>query len=71
MESTGDLGIDVTYSNPEPNVYVMNMSQEGVTLSWTMTLESETSMTGEYSMDMSSLGMECVLGVTYAVELEG
>lgn len=71
MESTGDLeGMEVTYGNPEPNVYTMNLTQEGVVLSWTMTLESESLMIGEYSMDMSSLGMPCTLGVTYNVALE-
>lgn len=71
MESTGDLGdLGITYGNPSPNVYTMEFSQEGVTLQWTMTLESESLMIGEYSMDMSSLGMACTLDVTYTVALQ-
>lgn len=72
MESTGDMGdMDVTYDNPEPNMYTMEFTQEGVTLSWTMILVSDSLMTGAYSVDMSSLGMACVLGIKYNVALEG
>lgn len=72
MESTGDMGdMDVTYDNPEPNMYTMAFTQEGVTLSWTMILVSDSLMTGAYSVDMSSLGMSCVLGIKYNVALEG
>ena len=66
-----ELGIDITYENPEPNVFKMEFSQEGITLTWTMTLESEALMLGEYSMDMSGLGMECTLNITYSVEHQG
>lgn len=71
MESTGDFGLDVTYDNPSPNVYTMTFVQEGVTLLWSITLVSESLMMGEYSVDMNSLGLACILGVTYNVELQG
>jgi len=72
MENTNTEGMpaDITYGNPEPNVYTMQFSEEGVTLSWTMNLESETSMTGTYSMDMSGAGLSCTLDVTYNVTLQ-
>lgn len=72
MESTaeGGLPLDTVYTNPEPNVYTMAFSQEGVTLSWTMILTSETTMTGAYSMDMSGMGIDCTLDVTYTVSLQ-
>lgn len=72
MESTGaeDLPANITYDNPEPNVYTMEFSQEGVTLTWTMALESPSLMTGAYAMDMSSIGMDCALSINYIVALE-
>jgi len=72
MDATaeGGLPMDVVYTNPEPNVFTMAFTQEGVTLSWTMTLVSETEMTGQYSMDMSGAGMNCALDVTYTVTLQ-
>jgi len=72
MESTGEEGLpaNITYDNPEPNVYTMEFSQEGVSLNWTMTLESPSLMIGEYGMDMSNLGMACSLSVIYEIELQ-
>ena len=73
MENTAAEGMpaNITYDNPEPNVYTMAFSQEGVNMSWTMTLQSESLMTGGYSVDMSGLGMECALSVTYSITLQG
>ena len=72
MENTGmeELGMNITYGNPEPNVYTMEFSQEGVVLNWKMTLESPSLMTGEYSVDMGSTGMDCTLSMTYNIALE-
>jgi len=73
MENTGAEGLpaNITYDNPEPNVYTMAFSQEGVTISWIMSLQSDSLMLGEYSVDMSGLGMECTLDVTYNIERQG
>jgi hypothetical protein len=73
MESTAVEGMpgNVIYDNPEPNVYTMAFSQEGVTLNWIMTLESPSLMTGTYSVDMSSIGMDCALSISYSITLQG
>lgn len=73
MENTAVEGMPagIVYANPAPNVYTMSFTQEGVSLSWTMTLVSETEMSGEYSIDMSNAGLACSLTVTYSVTNTG
>ncbi len=72
MENTSEeMPAGITYANPSPNVYTMNFSQEGVTLTWTMTLVSENEMTGQYSMDMAGAGLSCSIDVSYSVTNQG
>jgi hypothetical protein len=71
MENTGDIPDEITYGNPSPGIYTMEFSQEGVTINWTMTLQSETLITGNYVFDMSGLGLSCSMNVTYSVEYQG
>lgn len=73
MENTGAEGLpaNISYENPEPNVYTMAFSIEGASMSWKMTLQSPSLMTGEYSVDMTNLGLDCKLDVTYSITLQG
>lgn len=73
MESTTPEGMppNTTYANPAPNVYTMEFTQEGVTVTWLMTMQSQSLMTGEFSVDMSGIGMDCAISAAYTVALEG
>jgi hypothetical protein len=73
MESTTPEGMppNTTYGNPASNVYTMGFTQEGVTVTWVMTLQSQSLMTGEFAFDMSSIGTNCAISVAYSVALQG
>lgn len=61
----------MTYSNPQPNVYVMEYSEQGASLTWTMNLLSETSMQSSFVMDMTDMGVNCVITYDFSMDYNG
>ncbi len=59
----------MVYTNPEPNVFEMSYSEEGASLTWTMTIQSDTEMTADFVMDMSGMGVSCVIDIDFTMQL--
>jgi hypothetical protein len=61
---------NMEFSNPAPNQYHVDATIEGMTLSYDMTIVSETEIIGENFMDFGETGFDCQITTPFTVNLD-
>lgn len=70
-EGAADLPAGTTFSNPEPNLHIMEITMEGTYLRYEFRIVSETRIEGIYTFDTTAIGVACVTTIEYVMEHSG
>jgi hypothetical protein len=61
---------DSEFSSPEPNHYQVDITIEGMTMTYNMHIMSETEIEGQHFMDFNGIGMDCQVTTSFNVTLD-
>jgi len=64
-------GMSYTTDNPEPGVYTMQVTAEGVTIDYIFNVVSETEIAGEIVQTIAVPGLTCNVNMSFTMEHQG
>ena len=69
--SDGPLPPGMVFDNPEPGVYTMTFEEAGVSVGYTMRIQSETEIVADMTMDMAMEGASCAFTLPFTFTYQG